>query len=125
MVPPRKNDHREEAWIRKRTRKEEKRLCRRSSSGRRRREKGRSNGSKRRRSKRSASRSGKKSGRNASGSVRKHGVSRRAPHEQEGPGVLAASALLLFASIHLSAWKTEPPSVRLQGTKNSRAAARG
>jgi hypothetical protein len=63
--------------------------------------------------------------RNASGSVRKHGVSRRAPHEQEGPGVLAASALLLFASIHLSAWKTEPPSVRLQGTKNSRAAARG
>ena len=88
------------SWIRKRTRREEKRLSRRCSSGRRRRGKGRSNGSKRR----SASRSGRRSGRNASGSVRKHEVSRRAPHEQDGPGFLAASALLL-AFIHPSAWK--------------------
>jgi hypothetical protein len=44
------------------------------------------------------------SGRNASGSVRKHEVSRRAPHEQDGLGFLAASALF-FAYVHPTAQK--------------------
>ena len=37
-------------------------------------------------------------------SVRKHEVSRRAPHEQDGPGFLAASALF-FAYVHPTAQK--------------------
>ena len=59
-----------------------------------------------------SARIGQEERRNASGSVRKHEVCRRAPREQEGPGFLAALALL-SCPIHRSA-QGEFSEVRLQ-----------